>query len=357
MAVAAASMGKRRNPVVAEDRKAGLIFILPAMAVFLVFIFGAILFVMYLSLHDYKLLQQGGIWQVFTDPGNTWVGLGNYRELFQSADFWKAFRNTSWYALGVVPAQTVTSLVLAVLANRKIRGRGFFRTAFYFPSISSSVVISIIFLWMFSQRGAINYVLRTLGFPTPRPVWLANPNGVLELLLPGNQPTWLEGPSMAMLTIMLLNIWATTGTLMVVFLAGLQNVPGDVYEAAALDGASRFRQFLDITIPLLKPVITFVITVGLIGTFQVFDQIWVMSEGGPQKTTTTVAYLVYVEGFRQGRGLGYASAIATVLFFFILTLYLIQRKLTDEKVEDTKATQATAQALNVAPSAAGGGPT
>lgn len=354
MATAAASIRPGRNPIVSEDRRAGWVFILPAMAIFTVFIFGAILFAIYLSFHEYKLLQQGGIWQVFTDPGNTWVGLGNYRDLFGSADFWRAFRNTSWYALGVVPAQTLTGLVLAVFANRKIRGKGFFRTAFYFPSISSSVVISIIFLWMYSARGPINFALQKVGIDPFRPVWLANPKGLLEMIIPGNQPTWLEGPSIAMVSIMLMNVWTTTGTMMVIFLAGLQNVPGDVYEAASLDGASRFRQFTDITVPLLKPVITFVVTVGLIGTFQVFDQIWVMSEGGPQKTTTTVAYLVYLEGFKSGRGLGYASAIAVVLFLFILMLYLIQRRITEEKPESTKANQATAQAMNVQPSAAGG---
>ena len=100
-----------------------------------------------------------------------------------SGDFWQAFRNTTWYAIGVVPAQTIAGLVLAVLANRKIRGRTFFRTAFYFPSISSSVVISIIFLWMYSARGFVNYALQVLGFPTPRPVWLANPKGVVAMLL------------------------------------------------------------------------------------------------------------------------------------------------------------------------------
>ena len=355
MAVATASMGRsrRRNPIVAEDRRAGLLFILPAMAVFTVFIFGAVLFVIYLSFHDYKLLQQGGIWPVFYDPGKTWVGLQNYGDLFSSGDFWNAFENTTWYALGVVPAQTITGLTLAVFANRKIRGRSFFRTAFYFPSISSSVVISIIFLWMFSARGAINYALRELGFATPRPVWLSNPSGLVEMILPGNQPSWLEGPSVAMSTIMMLNIWATTGTMMVIFLAGLQGVPSDVYEAASLDGATRFQQFKDITVPLLQPVITFVVTIGLIGTFQVFDQIWVMSEGGPQKTTTTVAYLIYVEGFEQGRGLGYASAIATVLFLWILALYLIQRRLTDERPE-REARPAKAQAPSAVPSVAGG---
>jgi multiple sugar transport system permease protein len=339
--VAAARTVRRRNPIVVEDQRAGWVFLLPAMSIFLIFIFGSILFALYLSFHNYALLRKGGIWPVFTDPGQTWVGFDNYRALFNSGDFWQAFRNTSWYALGVVPAQTITGLVLAVLANRKIRGRTFFRTAFYFPSISSSVVISIIFLWMYSARGFVNFALRELGFPTPRPVWLANPKGVVEMLLGqvgiSDVPTWLEGPSVALLSIMMLNVWTTTGTIMVIFLAGLQGLPGDVYEAAALDGANRFRQFVDITIPLLKPIIGFAVTIGLIGTFQVFDQIWVMSEGGPQKTTTTIAYLIYVEGFRQGRGLGYACSIAIVLLVVIMSLYLIQRRFTSERDVEERA--------------------
>ncbi|HEY8445698.1 MAG TPA: sugar ABC transporter permease [Thermomicrobiales bacterium] len=332
MAVALARPRPSRNPIVAEDRRAGWVFILPAMAIFIVFVFGAILFSFYVSLHNYSLLSRGGAWQIFVHPGRTWVGLDNYRDILSSDDFWLAFRNTAWYALGVVPAQTFFGLVLAVLANRKIRGRTFFRTAFYFPAISSSVVISIIFLWMYSARGPINYVLRELGFPTPRPVWLANPNGIFAMLLHElgieHVSVWLEGPSVALLSIMMLNVWTTTGTMMVIYLAGLQNIPGDVYEAAAIDGATRFQMFRDITIPMLRPVTAFVVTVGLIGTFQVFDQIWVMSEGGPAKKTTTIAYLVYVEGFRQGRGFGYASAIAVILFLIILALYFMQRRLT-----------------------------
>ncbi|CAN5447495.1 sugar ABC transporter permease [soil metagenome] len=326
---------RKRNPIVVEDRRAGWVFIAPAMTIFIVFIFGAILFSFYVSFHKYALLDKGGVGPLFTHPGRTWVGLDNYREIFRNDDFWKAFRNTSWYALGVVPLQTMSGLVLAVLANRKIRGKTFFRTAFYFPSISSSVVISIIFIWMFSARGVVNHALEAIGIPTPRPVWLANPNGVIDLLLGkfgiDNVNVWLQGPSMAMVTIMVLNIWTTTGTMMVVFLAGLQNVPGDAYEAAALDGASRYRAFRDITIPLMKPVIAFVVTVGLIGTFQVFDQIYVISSGGPAKTTISIPYLIYLEGFGQGRGFGYASALAVVLFFIILTLYLIQRLLTRER--------------------------
>jgi len=142
-----------------------------------------------------------------------------------------------------------------------------------------------------------------------------------------NVPDLLAGPSVALLSIMMLNVWTTAGTMMVIFLAGLQDVPGDVYEAASLDGASRVRMFWDITVPLLRPVTLFVVTLGLIGTFQVFDQIYVMSAGGPAKTTTTVAYYIYVEAFKFGRGLGYASALAVVLFVIIFILFLVQRRL------------------------------
>jgi multiple sugar transport system permease protein len=158
---------------------------------------------------------------------------------------------------------------------------------------------------------------------------------VIELLLGkfgiDDVSVWLAGPSLALLTIIILNIWTTTGTMMIIFLAGLQNVPSDAYEAAALDGASRYRIFRDITVPLLKPVTAFVITIGLIGTFQVFDQIYIMSAGGPAKTTTTIAYLIYLEGFGQGRGFGYASALAVILFFIIMTLYFIQRRLSRDE--------------------------
>ncbi|MGH2562159.1 MAG: carbohydrate ABC transporter permease [Thermomicrobiales bacterium] len=316
-----------RNPIVVEDRIAGWVFILPAMLIFVTFIFGPVLFAFFISLHEWELVR----------PERTYVGLDNYRDIFRNDDFWTALRNTSWYAAGVVPAQTITGLVLAVLANRKIRGRTFFRTAFYFPSISSSVVISIIFLWVYSSRGLVNFVLEALGLPTPRPVWLSNPRGIIELGLGkvgiDDVSVWLAGPSIALLAIMMLNVWTTTGTMMVIFLAGLQGIPGDVYEAASLDGATRWRMFRDITVPLLKPVTAFVVTVGLIGTFQVFDQIWVMSEGGPQKTTTTLAFLIYTEAFRFGNGFGYASAIAVILFSIILVLYLIQKRITGETAQ------------------------
>jgi multiple sugar transport system permease protein len=310
---------RTRDPMAREDAIAGWLFVLPAIVIFGTFIFWPIIQVFWLSFHE---------WSVIT-PEKPFVGLANYRDLFSDGDFHIALRNTLWFAIGVVPTQTALGLILAVLANQKIRGRGFVRTAFYFPSISSSVVISIIFLWLYSQRGLINVVLRQFGFPTPRPPWLANPKGVVEMLLNSvgidNVSMWLAGPSVALLSIMMMNIWTTMGTMMVVFLAGLQDIPSDVYEAAAMDGASRRRQFLDITVPLLRPVVFFVLTLGFIGTFQVFDQIYVMTDGGPAKSTITLGYLVYQEGFGNF-AMGYAAAIAVVLFAMIMSIYLAQRR-------------------------------
>jgi multiple sugar transport system permease protein len=327
MATFALRRGRRRSPLTAEDALAGWVFVLPAMLIYVTFVFGPVIYAIFISFFKWELVS----------PNRTWVGLDNYRNLIHDSDFWNAFRNTCWYAGIVVPVQTTTGLVLAVLANRKIRGRTFFRTSFYFPSISSSVVISIIFLWMYSSRGLINYVLKSVGFPTPKPVWLANPNGVIEIALShvgiDHVSVWLQGPSVALLSIMMLNIWTTTGTMMVIFLAGLQDMPAEVYEAAALDGASRYRVFRDITVPLIKPVTLFVLTIGFIGCFQVFDQIWVMSQGGPAKSTTTIVYLIYTEAFEFGAGFGYAASIAMVLLGMVLIIYFVQQRLAGETVE------------------------
>lgn len=311
-----------------EDRFLGWLFIAPALIVISVFIVGPIIYAAWVSLHDWDTIGTFG-----EAPSRPFIGLDNYRELFDSSNFYTALRNTTWYTVGVVPLQTIAALALALLANRKIRGLGFFRTAFYFPSISSSVVIAVIFIWLYSGNGLINTVLRSIGIDPPRPVWLANPNGVFGQILGNfgvdNVNAWVAGPSIAMASIMLQNIWTSLGGSMVVFLAGLQNIPREVYEAAALDGASRWRIFRDITVPLLRPITYFVVTIGMIGCFQVFDQIYIMSEGGPAGTTTTLAYLVYTQAF-QGFRLGYASAISIVLFFIILAVFLIQRRIGDQ---------------------------
>lgn len=286
------------------------------------------------------------------------IGLRNYQALLNNPqgisqrDFFISLRNTIYFVLGVVPTQTVLALLLAVILNQRwLRGKGFFRTAFYFPSITSSVVISIIFMWMFTKGGLINIIIGAL-FPNYQSVtWLNDPNGVLHNLLGVfgiNRSTvgdwantniagltaweWLSGPSVTMFTIMILNTWTTIGTMMVIFLAALQNIPNSVYEAAAIDGATAWQTFRRITVPLLAPTTFFVVTLGLIGTFQVFDQIYVISSGGPAKTTLTIAYIVYQNGFNNSQ-MGLAAATALVLFVIIFVFTMIQRLFTRETAD------------------------
>lgn len=279
------------------------------------------------------------------------VGTNNYSALLlqpgvAQRDFFISVKNTVYFVLGVVPVQTILAMLLAVIVNQKwLRGKGFFRTAFYFPSITSSVVISIIFMWMFSRGGLVNMFLNT------DVTWLDDPNGLIHNFLGllginrGNVGEWantnilgltawewISGPSVTMSTIMILNTWTTIGTMMVIFLAALQNIPSSVYEAASIDGATSWQTFRRITVPLLAPTIFFVVTLGLIGTFQVFDQIYVISSGGPAKTTLTIAYIVYQNGFNNSQ-MGLAATTALVLFVIIFVFTMIQRLFTSEKAD------------------------
>ncbi len=285
------------------------------------------------------------------------VGAENYGRLLSEEgltqrDFFRAVKNTVYFVIGVVPTQTILALLLAVIVNQRwLRAKGIFRTAFYFPSITSSVVISIIFMWMFTQGGLINTLIKGI-FPQYTNVnWLDDPSGMIHNVLSLFGVTrdtagewasqrlagiplwdWISGPSVTMFTIMILNTWTTVGTMMVIFLAALQNIPGSVYEAAQIDGATAWQTFRRITIPLLAPTTFFVVTLGLIGTFQVFDQVFVISSGGPANTTVTIAYIVYQNGF-QNSEMGLAAATALILFIIIFIFTMLQRLVTRETLD------------------------
>ncbi len=346
-----------------QDALAGYLFMTPALIIFLGFLIIPIGAAVYISFTDWN-----GITPVFDEGAYEFVGLDNYRDLLQGQheedgrivkatirqrDFFTALKNTTYYVLGVVPTQTVLALILAVLVNQRwLKAKGFFRTAFYFPSITSSVVISIIFMWMFYRGGLINTTLDALisGYERANFInWLDDPRGVFHIFLEEFGVTrrsvgdwasaryfgltvwdWISGPSITMLTIMILNTWTTIGTMMVIFLAALQNIPGSVYEAAAIDGANAWQIFRRITVPLLRPTTFFVVTLGLIGTFQVFDQIFVISSGGPAKTTYTIAYMVYVNGFDRS-AMGLAAATAILLFIIIFAFTMLQRVVVQER--------------------------
>lgn len=245
-------------------------------------------------------------WNLLIDQ-RTFVGLGNYIELFQDEVFLIAIWNTTLFTLGVVPIQTLLALGLAFIMNRKLAGRAFFRMAFYIPAVTSSVVTSIIFVWIYSRPGLLNYLLSLIGI---------------------EGTDWLTNPDTALFAIMALNIWTTSGYFMITFLAGLQQIPDSVYEAARIDGASTWRQFWSITVPMIKPVTYFVVVLGLIGCFQVFDQIYVMSGGGPVNATTTMSYFVYKNSFAYFR-LGYGAAAAVILAIIIFIATWIQKKYFD----------------------------
>jgi multiple sugar transport system permease protein len=292
------------------------------------------------------------------DNAYEFVGLSNYNELLfeeglSQRDFFLSLKNTVYFVLGVVPTQTIIALLLAVILNQAwLHYRGFFRTAFYFPSVTSSVVISIIFMWMFTRSGIINTALSWF-IPNYQPLtWLDDSSGIIHNFLSlfgvsrdtigdwwSNRFVgitywdWISGPSVTMATIMILNTWTTIGTLMVIYLAALQNIPGHVYEAAQIDGATGWQSFTRITVPLLAPTTFFVVTLGLIGTFQVFDQIFVISSGGPAKTTLTIAYIVYENGFKNSQ-MGLAAATALILFVIIFVFTTIQRRFTSERVDN-----------------------
>jgi multiple sugar transport system permease protein len=273
------------------------------------------------------------------------VGLDNYRHLLTQPgldqnNFGTSLRNNVYYVLLVVPIQTAVSLFLAVIVNRRIRFVGFFRTAFYFPSVTSSVAITILFLFLFSPTGVINKLLSYLGATGPS--WLYDPRGLVHVIadqLGVHQPSaslqshlflgvsywdWLSGPSIAMCVFILLAVFTTSGTFMLLFLAALQNIDDSVNEAAALDGATEWRKFRFITMPMIGPTIFTVVTLGLIGTWQVFDQIYVGTKGSPLNTTLTPAFLSFNSSFNSNEW-GVGAAIAFILFAIIVFFTVVTR--------------------------------
>jgi len=281
------------------DKFYGWLFILP------VFILAVVFFVipagmsLMLSFKEYSLLDS------YTMLEAPWVGLRNYKDAFSDEIFFKALKNTVIYALGVVPSQLIIALGLAIICNSKIRNKGLLRTIYYIPTVTSAVAVSIMFLFLYKTDGLLNKFLGMFGIA---------PIG------------WFNSPSFALPSMMSLAVWSSVGIYMVIFLAGLQGISPSLYEAADIDGASKWKQFLYITLPQLKHVLFFNLVVSFIGTLQVFDQAYVISggTGGPLDSTTTVVLYLFNSGFRDFR-MGYASAIAFILFGIIFTLTMIQK--------------------------------
>jgi multiple sugar transport system permease protein len=327
---------------------AGWLFVSPVIVVLGTFMIVPIFMALWVSFSDWN-----GQGSPFSSDVN-YVGAQNYADLITTpgltqTDFMTSIRNNAYFVLIVVPLQTALALGLAlVLNNKRLKAKSFFRTAYYFPSVTSAVAISVVFLFLFSSSGVVNAGLNLVGLHGPN--WFADPRGLFHVILGGlgvntDAPPgalanhslggltwwdWLSGPSVAMCAIIALVIWTTAGTFMLFFLAALQDIPVEVEEAAAIDGANSWQRFRQVTLPLLRPVLFLVLTLGVISTWQVFDQIYIISEGGPGKTTLTPAYLSYQSSFTNFEW-GQGAAIAFILFALIVSLTLAQRRLMREK--------------------------
>ncbi len=332
MAAATSKVNPQRNifsnPRLRTEALTAYLFISPYLLVTLVFTIGVILFALYISFTSFDL---------FTAP--QWVGLQNYiQALNPSGDFIRSLVNVLWYVLIVVPTQTALALVLASLINVKVRGSQYFRTIFYAPSVTSSVVITMIFWWLYLKTGYLNYFLTQVwaafGAQWQTVEWLNNPRGLIQLivgLFGVNIPSslwFLRGPSVTWMAIMFQNIFTTAPTFMIMFLAALQEIPPTLYEAASMDGANGWERFWQITVPMLRPVILLVVVLGTIGTWQVFDQVKILTAGGPLNTTLAPVYLIYAEalGINGPPQMGYAAAMAFLLAIIIFIFTFVQRR-------------------------------
>lgn len=281
----------------------GYFFMSPALFVLLLFILGPIFYIVFLSFHKVQLLGTTSF---------DFVAFENFTRILDDMRAQRALWNTLKYVVIVVPCQTLLAIVLAATLNAGLKGQTFFRIVYFLPTLTSSAVLTLIFMWMYNKDGLINNVLDFIGLPTYN---------------------FLGDPNIALNAIMIMNIWSTAPFFMVIYLAAIQDIPDSLYEAAELDGANTLQKFWKITVPNLRPVTSFVAIMGLIGTFQLFDQSYIFSagSGGPDNSTLTVVLLVYQYAFKSLGDMGYAAALAFLLAIVILVATLLQRKFSKEE--------------------------
>jgi ABC-type sugar transport system permease subunit len=309
MAVATRGRDSRQGGLASERRSeaiAGYVLIAVPMILFLVLNIGQIFYALYISFFDWG-----------TRGPREFLGAGNYESLLGDPIFFRAITNTLYYAILVVPIQMALGLFLAVIVNQKIRGQTFFRAAFYFPAIASSAAITVLFLFIFAPDGLFNGVREALGL-----------NPLFAALGFGPTHNWFGDSRTALNMIILLNAWTTSGTMMLFYLSFLQSIPGETYEAAAIDGAGWWQTFRRITFPLLAPAHFFVATVSVIGALQLFDQALIAGGPGgqPNNALTTIVLFLYRSAIAEF-DFGYAAAVGIVLFVLIFSVTLVQRRL------------------------------
>jgi putative chitobiose transport system permease protein len=275
------------------------LFLLPAGIILIVFFFYPLLEVFRLSFTKYNIVSP-----------EKYIGLKNFQTLIKDPVFWKSLKNTIIYLFGVVPPLIFIPIFLAILVNNQIRGISFFRAIFYLPVVISIVVIGIAWKWLYSENGPLNYLLTALH-------------------LTSDKLNWLSDPNLALFSVMIVTVWRGLGYYMVIYLAGLQAIPKELYEASEIDGASSWQKHLYITIPLLKSSIVFVTVVSSINALKVFVEIFIMTGGGPAHSSTTIVQYLYEKAFQE-LNLGYACALGVVLFIFTFFFSLANIKVIEK---------------------------
>lgn len=280
-----------------RESLSGYSFMAPTLLVLGTFVILPIAYAIFLAFHKVRILGE---------LSYRFIGFKSFLRMADDDRVWIALKNTAEYVAIVVPIQTILALVLAIILNSQIKGKKTFRIIFFLPTVTSSAVLTLIFMWIYNSNGLLNNFLAFLHLPTYN---------------------WIGDPAVALKAIMLMNIWSTAPFFMVIYLAALQDIPVSLYEAAKIDGANQFDQFISITVPLLKPVTFFIVVMGVIGTFQLFDQSYIFSggSGGPNNSTLTVVLLIYQYAFKS-LDMGYAAALALMLAAVIMVTTLIQRR-------------------------------
>lgn len=282
-----------------QKRLTPYLFLLPALLILGLTVFWPALQAFYLSFTRYGY--------DLTQPPQ-WVGFANFRRLWVDPVFWQTLRNTVVYLIGVVPILVVAPLGLAILVNQKLRGLHWFRAAYYTPVVISMVVAGIAWKWLYAENGLLNQLLKQLG--------VASTNGI----------PWLTSPKWAIFSVMAVTVWKGLGYYMVIYLAGLQSIPADLYEAAAMDGSDGIRKHWDITVPLMKPYLFLVAVISAISATKVFEEVYIMTQGGPRNSSKTIVYYLYEQAFKNLE-ISYACTIGLVLFLVIFGLSILNLKL------------------------------
>lgn len=282
---------------VAGWRKAVVVavFLAPSLLCLLAFSLGPMVGTVWTSLREWNLIRPAAF-----------IGLDNFRELWGDDEFHRALRNTLYYLVGYLPLVTAGGLGLALLVNQRLRGIALFRAMYFLPVVTSWVVVALLWKWLLNPNdGVVNWLLGRVGI---------------------DGPGWWTSRQWAMPSVIVASAWKDLGFVMVILLAGLQAIPASLHEAATIDGAGRWQRLVRVTVPLLTPSLFFVVVISLINGFQVFDQVWVMTGGGPAGASTVVVQQIFDNTFRYGRA-GYASAQSVVLFVIILAVTAVQLRL------------------------------